>query len=614
MASLRKVECPKIPFKIVNSILEDMIMKISHLSILPFNSNLPHDFVTCYRSLLAHRSMNKYVRPGNRESCRQAAFAAYQTYESDVIQNIPPCVTYGHKYGDSIIRNFTKVCHDFDMKSILRNAPVRFSPGETFIGMEGDTSISAKLSLREHWTVTGSCLDDAVYLIYHCRGLKQAAKGFFPSLSRSERDHLYSRFKNRGSDVGYYVFRYLCLKYALIVVDGARASSVPKSSMTDRFINIEAFFNILVQACLEWYFRRKLRFYGNDLDYRDKTYSLKTHIRDTQHLHGLLIKHDEVCTIDLSNASDSTLVDRLRLLPPEVSACILRTRSAEVIFPDGTIVYPLKVSSMGNGYTFGLMSFLIYFSLLSNNISSNVFGDDIIVHQKDAAKTIEILEYLGYNLNQTKTFIEHPFRESCGYFYYVGYGYIRSFDITRVESITDAIVTCNKCFLLWQDCVSNNQWDLAEIYRAAYKEILGLFQASQKGPVPCGLYLQATNLGLYAYDWGYVKKQKQSTEFSEHRKKCLGVLNLLGLKYEDPQFVGVPYYTSRITKSVPPKGVRSLMTMSGLRGNGVRGKGLWRIELCLVTHTGLIYRFGQLSRLQDEDANSLTSYEPKLPV
>ena len=102
------------------------------------------------------------------------------------------------------------------------------------------------------------------------------------------------------------VFRYLCFKYVLTIVDGARASSVPKSSETDRFINIEAFFNILVQACLEWYFRRKLRHYGNDLDFRDKTHRLDFSIRDTQHLHGLLIKHEEVCTIVLRMTAEIT--------------------------------------------------------------------------------------------------------------------------------------------------------------------------------------------------------------------------------------------------------------------------------------------------------------------
>ena len=365
VVSLRKVACPKVSFKAVNSVLEDMIAKINHISIPTLNSDLPHDFVTCYRALLRHRSVNKYVKPGNRKSCRERAFASYITYEEDVIANIPPCRIYGDEFGENISKFLRRVTHDFDIKSILRDAPIRFSPGETFIGMEGDTSISAKLSQKEHWTVTGSCADDAVYLIYHCRGLKQAAKGFFPSISRSERDHLYNRFKHRGKDVGYMVFRYLCLKYALTIVDGARASSVPKSSETDRFINIEAFFNILVQACLEWYFRRKLRHYGNDLDFRDKTHRLDFSIRDTQHLHGLLIKHEEVCTIDLSNASDSTLMSRLTLFHPAVSAVILRTRSAEVIFPDGTSMFPQKVSSMGNGYTFGLMSFLIYFSLLT---------------------------------------------------------------------------------------------------------------------------------------------------------------------------------------------------------------------------------------------------------
>ena len=91
-------------------------------------------------------------------------------------------------------------------------------------------------------------------------------------------------------------------------------------------------------------------------------------------------------------------------------------------------------------------------------------------------------------------------------------------------------------------------------------------------------------------------------------------MKLLGLEYDDPLIVGVPYYTSEITKSKPGKNVQNLMVMSGLTGSGVRGKGSWKVELCLISYTGLIYRFGQLSRLSDEDVNSPTSYEAKLPI
>lgn len=325
---LVKMPCPKIPFKAVNSALEKMIKELSSLDVLPFNSELPGDFVTCYRSLLVHRSVSKYVVPGNKKSLKEIAFNSYKEYEYGLSFK-PLCRTYGDAIGEPITHMFSRVFHDFNMEQILRACPVRFSPGETFISMEGETSVTAKLACREHWTVTGSCLDDAVTLIYHCRGLKLAAKALMPSLDRETRSHLFARFKSRGDKVGYYVFRYLLIKHVLIIVDGARASSVPKSTKTDRFINIEGFFNILIQAAIEWYLRRKLKAYGNSLNAKGNSSVLNPfkHIRDTQHLHGLLIKHPQMCTIDLKNASDSTLLDRMRLFPSYVSAIIADRKS-----------------------------------------------------------------------------------------------------------------------------------------------------------------------------------------------------------------------------------------------------------------------------------------------
>lgn len=611
--TLRNLAPRPVPFKKVNSFIEKAIERVNVLDIEPFGSNLPHDYVTCYRSLISHRVTTKYVKPKNRELCRERAFATYKEYEEELAR-VPSCRTYGDPIGHKAKAMFNEVCRDFNIKDILRNAPIRFSPGETVISLEGETSISAKLSMRQHWTVTSSCFEDAVYLIYNCRGLKQAAKGFIPVLSRRLRNALYQRFK-KHDDAGYMVFRYLLKKHVLVIIDGARASSVPKNDKTDRFINIEGFFNILVQASIEWYFRRKLKYYGNSLDFRDKTNRLDFRIRDTQHLHGLLLKDPDVCTIDLKNASDSTLMDRMKLLPPALFCVIARTRSTEVFFPDGTTVFPIKVSSMGNGYTFGLMSFLIYFTLLSHGISANVFGDDIIVHKKDIEMTKCCLSYLGYQLNQTKTFIEHPFRESCGYFYYVGHGYIRSFDITRVTTITEAIVTCNKFFLLWQDCIVNYQFDLADIFETVYKEILGILHALHKGPVPVGVYLQATNLGLYAYDLSFRKKHRKSNESCDLRKKALRVMDLLGLEHSDwTDFVLVPYFKSENTKRLPIASVSTLMRMQGLTGKTIRGKGRWNAELCLVSSTGLTYRFGQLNREIDVDIHELINRDVKLPI
>jgi len=146
-------------------------------------------------------------------------------------------------------------------------------------------------------------------------------------------------------------------------------------------------------------------------------------------------------TIDLKSASDATSLGMWYwLMPyPEVRNWLLFIRSKETMLPNGTWVPLHLLSSMGNGFTFPLMT-LIFACVVEacykmagipmirnrRSASSNkpgnfgVFGDDIIVDTKVFAEVCDTLKLLGYEVNTDKSFGAGPFRESCGTDWFLG--------------------------------------------------------------------------------------------------------------------------------------------------------------------------------------------------
>jgi hypothetical protein len=87
---------------------------------------------------------------------------------------------------------------------------------------------------------------------------------------------------------------------------------------------------------------------------------------------------------------------------------------------DGVVRKYEMIAPMGNGYTFGLMS-LVYYSLLrgyAQLIGSDsvitAYGDDIIVSSDFARNAVYLLQKFGFVINEQKSYITGPFRESCG--------------------------------------------------------------------------------------------------------------------------------------------------------------------------------------------------------
>jgi len=202
------------------------------------------------------------------------------------------------------------------------------------------------------------------------------------------------------------------------VVNNNRITFVPKNAQTDRSIAIEPAMNLYLQLGVDGYIRRRLKRFGVDLDDQRKNQELAR--RGSQDWLG----DDPFVTLDLAAASDSVSTELCKiLLPPQWYHYLMDLRCPTGRLDTGETISYEKISSMGNGYTFALES-LIFTALVygvervvrgryeKENIA--VFGDDLIVRRSSAPLLVRMLNLCGFSVNTEKSFLEGPFRESCG--------------------------------------------------------------------------------------------------------------------------------------------------------------------------------------------------------
>lgn len=166
-------------------------------------------------------------------------------------------------------------------------------------------------------------------------------------------------------------------------VRGSRLTTVPKNEDTERTIAIEPLGNMVLQLAAGRYLEDALRYIGLDITTQQPKNKLLA-------LRGS--KEDSLATIDLRSASDMISIDLVRsLLPSDWFDLLLCLRSDEIELPDRSFVKMNMMSTMGNGFTFPLMtliiSALIYGfraqrggpNLRIDWTDTAVFGDDIII-------------------------------------------------------------------------------------------------------------------------------------------------------------------------------------------------------------------------------------------
>lgn len=319
-----------------------------------------------------------------------------------------------------------------------------FPKGTEFTPTRGHNSIEARLSESE-WTCTYDNFEAFARLSYSHRALRASAKSRYKewfsnsNFDISEREAnklLWLRFRSAAGHVPFLIFKWK-LERIVSFQHGSRFSTVEKNNQQRRPINVECFANVLTQKTHGAAFRRVLR-ERLDID-----------LDSLQSVHRVRVSDPGISTIDLKNASDSISMDLVEFLLPERVVRQLRaSRSPLVLGPDDCY-YPLrKVSSMGNGFTFELMSLILTVLCKELDPDATVYGDDIIIKTEHAERLMVLLEDVGLQVNRDKSFTSGPFRESCGSNYHSQEGYIESYDFEWPQSLRDCALILAKARFL----------------------------------------------------------------------------------------------------------------------------------------------------------------------
>lgn len=207
--------------------------------------------------------------------------------------------------------------------------------------------------------------------------------------------------------------------------------TVIKDALTDRGCGKEPSINIFYQLGLGSEMKRLLRTWGLDLMLGQDVHR---RVACSASLSGRL------ATIDLRQASDTMCRALVRLLLPPRWFEVLDALRSPTTNVDGKTVYLEKFSSMGNGFTFELETVLfaaIAFTACRGAAvpgkSLLVYGDDIIVPTVFAKDVMSSLSFLGFTVNETKSFVSGAFRESCGGDFYDGVA-VRPFHLKELPS------------------------------------------------------------------------------------------------------------------------------------------------------------------------------------
>jgi len=192
----------------------------------------------------------------------------------------------------------------------------------------------------------------------------------------------------------------------------------PKSAKALRVACTEPGLNVLLQLGLGDFMSDRLAKHG--IGIRDQTAN-----QSRAFLASLTTCEPKLATVDLSSASDTIATELVsELLPLDWFWLLNCARTRSTILPNGEEISQEKFSSMGNGFTFPLET-LIFWALTSSLCDDQgahvtVYGDDIILPSRYYDRLLKVFNIAGFTVNGDKSFVDGPFRESCGKDYYLG--------------------------------------------------------------------------------------------------------------------------------------------------------------------------------------------------
>jgi hypothetical protein len=221
-----------------------------------------------------------------------------------------------------------------------------------------------------------------------------------------------------------------------LVTDSSKCSFVPKTSEISRMICIEPSLNMFYQLGLGAILEDRLESWYN--------INLSVQPSRNRRLACQGSKDGSFSTIDLSSASDSISLGMCKAIFPKWFYDYLERLRSPYMLKGIEKVRLNMVSTMGNGFTFPLQTFifsaLIRAAYRVNGIHIRngehcnwaCFGDDLICDTRVYRSVKRLLDLLGFSVNSAKTFFEGPFRESCGTDWFYGQPvrgvYIKSLD------------------------------------------------------------------------------------------------------------------------------------------------------------------------------------------
>lgn len=310
-----------------------------------------------------------------------------------------------------------------------------FGPGAQYESMGSDVSLISKLLIHP-WTVTRKAETTAKTIVRGHKALRRVVLD--AGLKRAR--HLKVARGSLNLNDWYELIFELGWINKVKFVNGSRFESVPKpnDSTKRRPINVEPLLNLMVQRVAGSILRKSLRKHcGIDL-------------LVGQSLHRKLIRNLRYATIDLSRASDLGSLGFMRwLLPHDVFEILMECRSPTIsvnLDRSHHVQVVRKMSSMGNGFTFELLTLVVYAiarACVPNGSVVSSYGDDLIVERDYATRVMHYLRMCGYVVNDKKSFTSGPVRESCGGFTFNGRDLL-SYDIKYCKSLSDVISTANK--------------------------------------------------------------------------------------------------------------------------------------------------------------------------
>lgn len=562
--------------------------ELIHLAVPSFDSsNLTK--TTCISQsadiTVAHRIISKFGEPA-QSSLQEVAFRNYLKFENELASFPQIDNLWVHRNGlplrkaKMLLSQWFKTFHlDYN------NLDVEFTMGETYIPSAGHVSVFAKLTTLSHWTCTHDVVDDVCHLVYHNRSIKAIARKHIGRMVRLEDESGFETF-----------CRYLIP--LLTIVPGARGASVPKNQDTDRFINVEPMFNVILQRVVASEIKRCLTLAGNHLGSLSiNTESGKISYSDAQELHKRMIKNLDYATVDFSNASDSVLCWVIDLLFPEKVKYLLKTYRSKTVKVGGVLHTPLKLSSMGNGFTFEVMTILLLAIGRTFDSTCRVYGDDVIIRASVAERFIDVLSDISFTTNSKKTFLTGLFRESCGAFQHESVDII-SYEFTWCSCYADTISLCNKLLLIVKaGQISDN---LKSVLERAHHDLMALIPRISRGPIP---YYPSQHLSSYCYDDNWLRSKRlceTSREmFNTLVRKNWGFFASTQTPLDSVCIVKIPMYVPKYQKVARDWQLADdLSSLYALRSTRpvIRGKGRWVNIPFVITDIG-IYRFSRIKKM-----------------